>query len=96
MHKGKVRILSILGIIVALLMIPAIGMQFTDEVNWSLFDFIVMGMLLLVTGVAIELVFRFIKKLDKKLLYIFIILILMVLIWMELAVGIFGTPFAGS
>ncbi|KGL61837.1 hypothetical protein PHEL85_1622 [Polaribacter sp. Hel1_85] len=36
------------------------------------------------------------KRRSKKIIVIFIILIVLFLIWVELAVGIFGSPFAGS
>jgi hypothetical protein len=79
-----------------LLLIPLIGMIFTDEINWSLFDFIVMGFLLLVLGLGIHLVSTRTKNLKFRILYILIVCLLFLLIWAELAVGIFGTPFAGS
>jgi hypothetical protein len=79
-----------------LLLIPLIGMIFTDEINWSFFDFIVMGFLLLVLGMGIYLVSTRTKSLKVRMLYILIMCLLFLLIWAELAVGIFGTPFAGS
>jgi hypothetical protein len=79
-----------------LLFIPLIGMIFTDEINWSLFDFIVMGFLLLVLGLGIHLVSTRTKNLKFRILYILIVCFVFMLIWAELAVGIFGTPFAGS
>ena len=36
-------------------------MQFTNEVNWTLFDFVVAGILLLGTGLIFNLVVRKIK-----------------------------------
>lgn len=87
------------GIVLAvamLLSIPLIAMQFTDEVNWKLFDFIMMGILLLSTGFAAEFTARRIKNKDYRLLIIALILLAFLLIWAELAVGNFGTPFAGS
>jgi hypothetical protein len=45
----------------ALLSIPLIAMQFTDEVAWTLFDFVVMGMLLSGTGSLIVLASRKIR-----------------------------------
>lgn len=78
-----------------LLFIPFIAMQFTDQVNWSLSDFLVMGILLLGTGLISELVRRKVHNRYRIVLWA-IILASLFLIWAELAVGIFGTPFAGS
>ncbi len=79
-----------------LLLIPFIAMQFTAEVNWSLFDFLVMGTLLLVTGLGIELVLRKVKTVKNRVFLLLAVLALFLLVWAELAVGVFGTPFAGS
>jgi len=52
----KKRILGMLLTVTFILLIPLIAMQFSDEVNWELADFIVAGFLLLGTGFIIELV----------------------------------------
>lgn len=79
-----------------LLLIPLIGMQVSDEINWSEFDFLVATVLLLVFGSAVLLVVNKIKTKKKRTLFVVGILFLLFLIWAELAVGVFGTPFAGS
>ena len=79
-----------------LLIIPLIAMQLTDEVEWSLFDFIIMGTLLLITGLMGEIIFKKVKKYKHRVILYVIVAITFLLIWAELAVGIFGTPFAGS
>ena len=79
-----------------LLLIPLIAMQFTDEVNWTLLDFIVAGILLLGTGFICELVIKKVKKTAYRIAFCLSILIALLLIWAELAVGIFGTPLAGT
>ena len=79
-----------------LLLIPLIGMIFTDEINWSLFDFIIMGFLLIGLGFGIHFVSTRTKSLKVRIVYILIVCLVFMLIWAELAVGIFGTPFAGS
>ena len=87
----------ILTVFAALLLaIPFVAMQFTTEVNWDGFDFIVAGGLLFGTAFLIELVLRRFRSLQQRLLLCAIILIALFLVWAELAVGIFGTPFAGS
>lgn len=93
--KNK-RILSIAGVVATLLLIPFTAMQFTTEVNWSLFDFVIAGVLLLGTGLLIELAIRVIKNKDYRIGVIAIIVIALLLIWVEMAVGIFGSPIAGS
>jgi hypothetical protein len=90
------RLIGIVLTVVLLLLIPFIAMQFTNEVKWDSRDFVIMGVLLLGTGLMCELVMRKVKKFQHRFLLIGAILVALFLIWAELAVGIFGTPFAGS
>jgi protein-S-isoprenylcysteine O-methyltransferase Ste14 len=55
--QNKRRII-IFVLVVLLLLIPFLAMQFTSEVNWTLSDFLVAGVLLFGTGLLIELAFR--------------------------------------
>lgn len=71
-------------------------MQFTNEVNWSLMDFVMAGILLFGTSLVFELVIRKVKSTKHRLLISGIILLLLFLLWAELAVGIFGSPLAGN
>ena len=79
-----------------LLLIPLIGMTITDEIIWSPFYFIIMGSLLIFLSIGINFVSNRTKNLKNRVLYIGILVIIFMLIWAELAVGLFGTPFAGS
>ena len=79
-----------------LLLIPLIGMTITDEINWSPFDFIIMGSLLFLLSIGINFMSNRTNNVKNRLLYIGILVIIFMLIWAELAVGLFGTPFAGS
>ncbi|PVY39444.1 hypothetical protein [Pontibacter virosus] len=90
------RLIGIVFTVAFLLLIPLIAMQFTNEVDWDLADFVIMGILLLSTGLLAELVIRKVRNTESRLVIIGIILLVLFLIWAELAVGIFGTPFAGS
>lgn len=93
--KNK-RVVYILSIISTLLFIPFIAMQFSNEVNWSLGDFAVMAFLLLSTGLLSELVFRKVSSSLKRSIILIAVIFSFFVIWIELAVGIFGTPVAGS
>ena len=88
-----IKILPIVGII---LLIPMIAMQFTDEVNWSFLDFIIMGIMLSITGLALGIIIKKIKDYKYRNIFITIIVMIFLLIWAELGVGLFGTPFAGD
>lgn len=90
------RLTGILITVALLLLIPLIAMQFTNEVKWGPADFAVMGILLLGTGLMCELVMRKVKKVGYRIAICAALLVALFLIWAELAVGIFGTPFAGS
>ena len=90
------RLLVIPGIVVALLLIPLIAMQFTTEISWDVTDFTVAAILLLIVGFSIDFVLQKLKTSKYKTLIIFAIIIIFLLIWAELGVGIFGTPFAGN
>lgn len=78
------------GAVLAILSIPLITMQFTNEVNWDYRDFIIMGIFLSVTGLVIEFLTRKIKSFNLRVILTIGILLVLFLIWAELAVGIFG------
>ncbi len=90
------RLLGIVLTVGFLLSLPVIAMLFTSEVNWSPADFAIAAVLLLGTGLTCELVLRRVKTTRSRLLIIGAILFALFLVWAELAVGVFGTPFAGS
>lgn len=91
------RLAGIMLTAAVLLSLPLIAMQFDNTgVDWDLRDFIIGGVLLFGTGLACELVLRKVKTARYRLVVVGLILATLFLIWAELAVGIFGTPFAGS
>ncbi|HSN48820.1 MAG TPA: hypothetical protein VLR29_08675 [Flavobacterium sp.] len=83
------RLLIISVIMALLLLLPLIAMQFTKEVNWTLFDFVVAGVLLFGTGILCELAIRKIKNTKYRIAAVAIILAALLLLWSELAVGFF-------
>ena len=63
---------------------------------WTLSDFVIGGFLLFILGLGIELVRSKVQNKNKRYALLALVLFAFVLIWAELAVGLFGTPFAGS
>ena len=72
-----------------ILSIPLMAMQFTKEVNWTISDFLVMGILLFTTVFTIDFVLKKFKTLKSRLILIVGTVVLVALVWAELAVGIF-------
>lgn len=90
------RLIVIVLVVAVILLIPFIAMQFTNEVDWKLTDFVIAAILLLGTGLSCEFVLRKVKNLQYRIAICAFLLLALFLVWAELAVGIFGTPFAGS
>lgn len=75
-----------------ILIIPLAVMQFNPEVDWSLFDFIIAGILLLGTGFSYEFLSRNMKTVPHRLALGILLVLLLFIIWADLAVGIFNIP----
>ena len=78
------------------LLLPLVAMQFTSEVQWTASDFVVAGVLLFGMGLLIELALRKTKKGAWRIFAVLGLMLLFLLVWLELAVGIFGSPWAGT
>lgn len=75
----------------SVLMVPLVAMLFTNEVNWGLFDFIVMGILLFGTGFTYLLISRISDSIAYRTAVGVAVVAGLLLIWMSLAVGIIGS-----
>ena len=84
------RLLVWAVVVALLLMIPLVAMQFTEEVNWDLFDFVVMGCLLFGVGLAYELVARRSEKTVYRGAFGVGLAGAFLLFWVNAAVGIIG------
>jgi hypothetical protein len=85
---------SIPGVALAtavVLLVPLIAMQFTDEVNWSVGDFIIMGSLLFGTGVSYVLITRYMSDVAYKAAVGLALGTMLFMIWANLAVGLIGS-----
>ena len=89
-------LIKIALITAAILMLPLVAMQFTSEVDWKLSDFLLMGVLISGTGLLYLLAARFVRHTQYRVAIGATLALALLLAWAELAVGIFGSPFAGS
>lgn len=90
------RIFLIPVIFLSLLFIPLISMQFSDQVKWTTIDFVAMGGLLLAAALGVNLIISKNVNLLRRTVFIILLIIAFMAVYVELAVGVFGTPFAGS
>lgn len=85
------------GGLAMLLALPALAISMgAPGVDWSASDFAMMGVLLALLGLGIEAMIRFLHGWRERGIAIGTVVALFVLVWAELAVGLIGTPFAGS
>ncbi len=94
--RNNKRVILILGSLGLILLIPLIAMQQSDEVNWNAADFLVAALLLAATGLILEFVLRKVKNTRQRIVLAAILFVFLLVIWVELAVGIFDSPLGGS
>lgn len=92
----KKNILRIVLVTILILSVPLIAMQFSDQVNWGLYDFAIIGTLLFSTGLLYEFGVKKLRTTTQQMIAAATLLAILLLIWAELAVGVFGSPIAGS
>jgi hypothetical protein len=90
-RRGNRLSLSLWGAAACLLLLPLLAMQFTEEVNWTLSDFVVFGGMLLAACGAYELATRVARNNAYLAAAGVAIGTGFLLIWINLAVGIIGS-----
>jgi len=85
------RILRLSLITASLLLVPLVAMQFTQEVKWTLSDFVFAGVLLFGTGLAYELIARPESPTAYRVASGVALATALFLVWSNLAVGIIGS-----
>ena len=96
MKTQKQKTTFIYTVPAVLLTIPLIGNIVSKEFNWSVSDFGIAAILLFGAAFLLDLIQRIVKNKTYKILICAAIVVLLMLTWVELAVGLFGTPFAGN
>ncbi len=78
------------GVAALLLLLPAIAMRFTTEVNWTASDFVFAGIMFALVGGALELAVRATPSRAYRAGAAAAILTAFLLVWIYAAVGIIG------
>lgn len=82
---------AVWGTAAFLLLLPLVAMQFTQEVNWTPFDFIVFGTMLLVACGTYELATRMSRNTTYRAAVGVAVVAAFLVVWINLAVGIIGS-----
>lgn len=96
MMTQKQKTTVIYAVPAILMGIAVLGNLFSKEFSWSSSDFLIAGVLLFGSAMIVDLIRRIVKNKTYKILLCIVVLLVLILTWMELAAGLFGTPFAGS
>ncbi len=75
------RLMIILVAALSLLLIPFVSMKFTGEVNWTALDFVTMGIMLVSTGIGIELALSFVRVTWVRAAAVAGVLFAFVMVW---------------
>ncbi len=96
-HNFSYSVIRLAGLVALILCIPLVAMQFSNEVDWSAFDFLIMGLLLFVTGFGYLIMTRYVNNFTYKAAIAMAVGSTFMMIWANLAVGLIGSgPHAGN
>jgi cell division protein FtsL len=90
-QKLSKSILSVTLSTALVLSVPLVAQQFTDEVNWSVADFLVMGVLIFSAGLSYVLITRYVTNIVHKAAIVMALGSTFLMIWANLAVGLIGS-----
>jgi hypothetical protein len=85
------NIVRLILITASILCVPLVGMQFSDEVDWTLFDFVAAGVLIFGAGLTFELIARKTGNVAYRVATGLACATALLLIWINLAVGLIGS-----
>lgn len=82
-------------ITVAVLLVVFLASLLSDQVMWSIYDFLVGGGLIFVFATIEVILWNKLKSQHRLFVVLFVLLVFLIL-WAEMAVGLFDSPLAGS
>ena len=77
------------GAVALVMLVPAVAMRFTEEVNWTTGDFVFAGVLLIGGAALIELVAWRVRNPVIRIGFALFVVAVVAALWAEAAVGVF-------
>ncbi len=96
MITPNMRFAGIIAVAASLLLVPYLVMKLAGNMKWSSFDFIILAVLLFGMAIVIEIILRLVTATRNRIILVLAALGILALIWIELAVGLWGGPLAGN
>lgn len=87
--------LLLISLVLFIFLIPVV-LSLLGVINWSLLDFLIAGLLLFCLTLIFFIALKFFKKPKRKWFFLLLVFAVFLLIWIELAVGLFSTRWAGN
>ena len=79
----------------AVLLVVFLTSLLSDQVTWSIYDFLIGGGLIFVFATIETILWNKLKSKHRLFVVLFVLLVFLIL-WAEMAVGLFDSPLAGS
>ena len=73
----------------SILLIPIIGIMISEEFQWDILDYVIAGFMLNILGIVLLIIHRYIDNRQLGFSVLAITIVAFILMWVELAVGIF-------
>ena len=81
--------LIIVIVLNSILLIPIIGIMISEEFQWDILDYVIAGFMLNILGIVLLIIHRYIDNRKLGFSVLAITIVAFILMWVELAVGIF-------
>ena len=85
----------LMWITVAVLLVVFLASLLSDQVTWFIYDFLISGGLIFVFATIETILWNKLKSKHRLFVVLFVLLVFLIL-WAEMAVGLFDSPLAGS
>jgi len=82
-------------ITITVLLVVFLASLLSDQLTWSIFDFLIGGALIFVFASVETIIWKKLKSQHRLFVVLFVLLVFLIL-WAEMAVGLFDSPLAGS